>query len=60
MSGWHVQQIRENWQRLPLFERGFTCDWAVFEGQLYAAADEGVGRWNETTQMWNIPWMDFL
>ena len=50
MSGWRVQRIRV-WQHLPLFEGGFTCDWAVFEGRLYAADDEGVGRWNETTQM---------
>ena len=49
----------ETWQHLPLFEGGFTCDWAVFEGQLYAAADEGVGRWNETTQIWEYP-MDGL
>ena len=49
----------ETWQQLPLFDAGRTYDWAVFEDQLYAAADEGLGRWNETTQTWEYP-MDGL
>lgn len=49
----------ETWQQLSLFDAGRTYDWAVLNDRLYVAADNGVGRWNETTQMWEYP-MDGL
>ena len=47
------------WQPLVNFQQGRVNDWAVLNGQLYVAGQKGVGRWNETLQMWEYP-MDGL
>ena len=49
----------QTWQPLINFQEGRVNDWAVLNGQLYVAGEEGVGRWNETLQMWEYP-MDGL
>lgn len=45
----------QTWQPLVNFQRGRVNDWAVCNGQLYVAGQKGVGRWNETLQMWEYP-----
>ncbi len=45
----------QTWEWIPRFERGRVNDWAVLDGRLYVAGQEGIGRWNEATQMWEYP-----
>ena len=49
----------QSWQQIPPFQHDRTNDWAVLNGQLYVAAQAGVGRWNKTLQTWEYP-MDGL
>lgn len=45
----------QTWGVIPRFERGRVYDWAALDGRLYVAGGEGIGRWNEATQMWEYP-----
>ncbi len=49
----------QTWEQIAHFDRGGVNDWAVLDGRLYLAGEQGVGRWNETTQTWEYP-MDGL
>ena len=45
----------DTWQWLDIFDAGRIYNWAVVDARLYVAADNGVGRWNETQQTWKYP-----
>ena len=45
----------QTWEQIAFFERRRVNDWAVLDGRLYVAGQEGTGRWNETTQTWEYP-----
>lgn len=45
----------DTWEILPYFKYGRVNDWAVLNGHLYIAGEEGVGVWNESIQDWEYP-----
>lgn len=45
----------KTWETLYHFDHGRVNDWAVLNGRLYVAGQEGVGVWNETTRTWEYP-----
>ncbi|MBI1923577.1 PQQ-binding-like beta-propeller repeat protein [Candidatus Poribacteria bacterium] len=45
----------QTWGQIAHFDRGRVNDWAVVDGRLYLAGEQGVGRWNETIQTWEYP-----
>ena len=51
----------ETWEGLPYWadsgsiaDFGTIVDWAVLDDRLYVAGHEGIGRWNEAEQRWEL------
>ena len=45
----------KTWEWLHYFSYGRVNDWAVLNGRLYVAGQEGVGVWNEAARTWEYP-----
>lgn len=56
MSSFWMARSSDNgrtWEMLPTFKRAArVTDWAVLYNRLYAAGQQGIGRWNEKTRGW--------
>ena len=44
----------ETWEIIRSFEPGRVTDWAVLNDRLYLSGQEGIGRWNEAEQRWEL------